>query len=208
MRRSPSQRCAWTHCANRTPLYSQGAERFESTFEKIYTAESLTRIPWYAIAGNHDHGGNVTAEIGYTTNPQNRPLHGINPWTKKPLPAKRWTMPNYWHNITQHFEVGGKPVELEVLLFDSCVMAGNSDVINEDGSVTELKLSQLPGPPDPALANEQLEWIEERMKASTADFFWVGGHYPVWAIGNDPPTGVEEQLRPLLNRWEAHYFNG
>ena len=66
-----------------------GVERFESTFEKIYTAESLTRIPWYAIAGNHDHGGNVTAEIGYTTNPQNRPLHGINPWTKKPLPAKR-----------------------------------------------------------------------------------------------------------------------
>ena len=47
-----------------------------------------------------------------------------------------------------------------------------------------------------------------QMNSSTADYLWVGGHYPVWAIGNDPPTGVEEELRPLLNKWEAHYFNG
>ena len=38
--------------------------------------------------------------------------------------GKRWRFPNYWHNITQHFEVGGKQVELEVLLFDSVVMMG------------------------------------------------------------------------------------
>ena len=104
--------------------------------------------------------------------------------------------------------MGGKQVELETLLFDSCVMVGNSDVVNEDGSVTELKLSQLPGPPDPDMAAAQFEWLEERMNSSTADYLWVGGHYPMWAIGNDPPTGVEEKLRPLLNRWEAHYFNG
>ena len=57
-------------------------------------------------------------------------------------------------------------------------------------------------------AAEQMEWLEMKMNSSTADYLWVGGHYPVWAIGNDPPTGVEEDLRPLLNKWEAHYFNG
>ena len=46
------------------------------------------------------------------------------------------------------------------------------------------------------------------MNSSTADYLWVGGHYPVWAIGDDSPTGIEKPLRPLLNRWEAHYFNG
>ena len=143
----------------------------------------------------HDHGGNVTAEIGYTTNPQNLKLSGPG------QPPTRWTMPAHWHNVTQHFEVGGKQVELEVLLFDSCVMVGNSDVVNEDGSVTELKLSELPGPPDPAMAAEQLQWLEHKMSTSTSDYLWVGAHYPVWAIGHDPPTGVEETLRPLLNKW-------
>lgn len=87
-------------------------------------------------------------------------------------------------------------------------MVGSTDVVNDDGSVTELKLSEVPGPPDPTMAAEQLRWLEHMMSASTADYLWVGAHYPVWAIGSDPPTGVEETLRPLLNKWEAHYFNG
>eukprot|EP01046_Picozoa_sp_COSAG06_P005324 COSAG06_NODE_237_length_19433_cov_92.613961_12_plen_111_part_00 len=74
--------------------------------------------------------------------------------------------------------------------------------------MTELKLSELPGPPDPGMAAAQMKWLEEKMSTSTADYLWVGGHYPVWAIGNDPPTGVEQLLRPLLNKWEANYFNG
>ena len=163
-----------------------GVDRFESTFEKVYTAESLRTIPWYAIAGNHDHAGNVTAQIAYTTNEQNSPLPA-----GRGLPPKRWNFPHYFHNVTKQFEVpdsGGKTVELEFLLFDSCIMAGN--------------------PADPATKAAQIEWLEERMSSSTADYLWVGGHYPVWAVGQDPPTGVNPILRPLLHKWEANYFNG
>eukprot|EP01043_Picozoa_sp_COSAG02_P011771 COSAG02_NODE_439_length_22308_cov_18.013508_17_plen_430_part_00 len=163
-----------------------GIDRFKATFEQVYTAESLRRIPWYAIAGNHDHAGNVTAQIAYTTNAQNSPLPD-----EDGLPAKRWNFPNYFYNVTKHFEVpgsGGKTVELEFLLFDSSIMAGN--------------------PADPTTAAAQLKWLEERMAASTADYLWVGAHYPVWAIGQDPPTGINPILRPLLHKWEANYFNG
>jgi hypothetical protein len=163
-----------------------GVDRFETTFEQVYTAESLRKIPWYAIAGNHDHAGNVTAQIGYTTNAQNSPLPD-----GRGLPPKRWNFPYYYHNVTNRVEIpgsGGKTVELEFLLYDSSIMAGN--------------------PADPATAAAQLKWLEERMAASTSDYLWVGGHYPVWAIGQDPPTGVNPILRPLLHKWEANYFNG
>jgi hypothetical protein len=170
-----------------------GEIRFKETFEDVYTAPSLKDIPFYAIAGNHDHGGNVTAQMHYTNNTQN--LGG------------RWKFPYWYHNVTKHFEVGGKSVELEVLLFDSVVMMGSTDTINEDGTITEVPLSELREQNTP-LATEQLEWLTGRMENSTADYLWVGGHYPVWAIGQDRPTGVRDILRGLLNKWEANYFNG
>eukprot|EP01047_Picozoa_sp_COSAG01_P038264 COSAG01_NODE_3096_length_6591_cov_5.863986_1_plen_243_part_00 len=145
-----------------------GKDRFKKTFEDVYDAPSLQSIPFYAVAGNHDHGGNVTAEIAYTQNAQNRKLSGTNPWTGQPLPSTRWTFPDYWHNVTQTFEVGGTSVELEILLFDSCVMMGNTDVYDAAGNlVEELPLSELKGPPDAALAAKQQAWLEARMNSST-----------------------------------------
>jgi acid phosphatase len=40
--------------------------QFQATFEKIYDDPALM-IPWYVVLGNHDHRGDVEAEIHYTT---------------------------------------------------------------------------------------------------------------------------------------------
>jgi hypothetical protein len=86
---------------------------------------------------------------------------------------------------------------------------GNTDVYDDAGNlVGEIPLSELKGPPDAPLAAKQLEWLEARMNSSTADYLWVGAHYPVWAIGNDGPTGIRATMRPLLERWGAQWFNG
>lgn len=37
---------------------------WRQAFEDVYTAASL-QCPWYAVLGNHDHHGNVDAEIAY-----------------------------------------------------------------------------------------------------------------------------------------------
>ena len=45
-------------------------------------------------------------------------------------------------------------------------------------------------PPDqgPAISRAQWEWLEGAMAASTADYLWVGGHYPVWSVCTHGPT--------------------
>ena len=81
-------------------------------------------------------------------------------------------------------------------------LAGNTDKLNDDGTITEVPLAELQQQTDP-LATEQLAWLTSRLASSTADYLWVGGHFPVWAIGRDPPTGVRQILRDLLNTVSA-----
>ena len=99
------------------------------------------------------------------------------------------------------------PFVSKVLLFDSVVMTGNTGTLHANGTITELPLDQLT-PANETLKQEQMDWLEHRMSTSTADYLWLGGHFPVWAIGQDPPTGIRQILRDLLNKWEAQYFNG
>ena len=55
--------------------------RFEQTFEKIYR-KKYHYVPWYFVAGNHDHLSNVSAQIAYT----------------KVSPTRRWKFPHYFHS--------------------------------------------------------------------------------------------------------------
>ena len=160
--------------------------RIKGTFEDVYNATSLKSIPFWAIAGNHDWGGNVSEQIAYHNSPQNGP-------PLKDGLGGRWRYPDFWYNVTQTIVIpksGGKTVNLEVLLFDP--------------QVDQLKPSRIP-----TRSDEMYDWLEKRIAASTADYLWVGSHYPVYSIGGHGPDGsLIMQVKPLLEKYEANYFNG
>ena len=175
-------------------FYSSGIKtdasdpRFKNTFENVFTHPRLqSPFVFHMIAGNHDHGGNVTAQIAYT----NR--------------SARWNYPDSWFNVVEDLG-GGKT--LEIVMIDTVILAGNSDVRDENGElVLELRGSELPGPADTGRAASQLAWLEATLAASQATFLVVAGHFPVWSICEHGPTSqMIKEVKPLLERYHVTAF--
>ncbi|KAI7807415.1 tartrate-resistant acid phosphatase type 5a isoform X2 [Triplophysa rosa] len=148
--------------------------RFQVTFENAYTQDSLN-IPWYVIAGNHDHAGNVLAQIEYSQR------------------SKRWNFPYYYYEM--NFRIPKTDSTLTIIMLDTVLLCGNSDDF----------LDQQPKAPHSGVqANKQLIWLQERLARSKADYLLVAGHYPVWSISEHGPTDcLLKKLRPLLRKYKA-----
>jgi len=53
------------------PIHDDGVasvedEEWQLKFENVYAAESLQKIPWYVVSGNHEYMGNVQAILDYS----------------------------------------------------------------------------------------------------------------------------------------------
>jgi tartrate-resistant acid phosphatase type 5 len=167
-------------------FYSTGVEnveskRFKLTFEDVFKND----IPFHVIAGNHDHLGNVSAEIAYTAR------------------SKRWSYPSLYYTFTE--KAGNQTVQF--VMTDTVVLSGNCHVPNSD---VELHGNELGGPENVDAAESQMRWIEETLAASTADYLIVAGHYPVYSICEHGPTSyLVKNIKPLLTRYNASaWING
>jgi len=67
---------------------SVNSPQWQKSFENIYTQPEL-QVPWYPTVGNHDHRGNVQAQVDYSSK------------------SKRWRMPALYYNLTQPLPGGG-----------------------------------------------------------------------------------------------------
>lgn len=161
--------------------------RFNDTFAEVYSAPPLLQLPFYVVAGNHDHMGSVRAQMDFARL------------------DSRWRFPALNHSIVRSWSTAsGQLRSVEFLLVDTVVLAGNSD-----GPWGHRSGLQLEGPMDKKAAEQMWEWLEERLNASTADFLWVGGHYPIYSAGNDGSTPLlAKRLLPLLAAHKAHYVSG
>ena len=59
------------------------------------------------------------------------------------------------------------------------------------------------------MADEQWEWLSDKLSTSVADFLFVAGHYPIYSAGSDGTTDLlVDRLLPLLAASGAHYLSG
>jgi acid phosphatase len=96
-------------------IYNRGVDsvndpQWKTKFEDIYSCDAL-KLPWYAILGNHDHRGNIQAQIDY---------HAKNP---------RWNMPARYYTFRQTAPDG---TSLEVFAIDTDpIVTGQRDFVLE-----------------------------------------------------------------------------
>jgi tartrate-resistant acid phosphatase type 5 len=136
------------------------SSRFAHTWDDVYTDTSL-QVPWYVIAGNHDYKGNVTAQVAYS---------GV---------SSRWTFPALYHS--QSFVSAEDGTTVDVVLIDTVNLSGESTASTASASHSESDLYFAPLPLlEKEMAQQQWDWIEAQLAASTADYLLVGGHFPVY----------------------------
>jgi len=150
---------------------------WEEDFKKVYTAKSL-QVPWYSTLGNHDYGGNVTAEVVYTGD-------------------KRWIMPSRYYSREITITKTGEKATLIVIdsnpISYSCPSRDPRDCKGGDpNSVTFWTniLSQTWKP--------QMDWLEATLKASKNDWVVIAGHHPSYWIDeySDPSiAGVFDKYK-------------
>eukprot|EP01052_Picozoa_sp_SAG31_P041404 SAG31_NODE_6267_length_2095_cov_4.782064_1_plen_358_part_00 len=176
------------------------AARFKATFEDVFPAELQD---FRLCAGNHDHYGNVSAQVHYSA------------------VSSRWHFPALFHDFVHTVAGPSADVTVHVLLLDTVVLAGHGGL---DGSSSGKNFnhhrgehgvdgSDLHGPVGEhhkSLAATQWAWLENALNTSTADFIIVAGHYPIYSVCEHGGTAaLQERLRPLLHKYGVDlYFSG
>jgi len=162
--------------------------RWQTTFESVYDAPTLKALRWFTVAGNHDHEGNVSAQIAYTAL------------------SKRWFFPSLYYTVTKKFtSSSGKDVSIQYVFIDTVTLAPVNRGDDEDKKVAfvddveEFKADQ-----------QQWDFVYSTLNSSTADWLIVVGHYSLYSTGsNGPNADLVQKLKPALEQsGAALYLSG
>jgi len=160
--------------------------RFDETFEKVFSADVLSAdqgFKFHMVAGNHDHIGNVNAQVEYSNK------------------SSRWVFPSLYYTFTKTTEDGAT---VQFVMIDTVIMAGNSQIKGKSG---QLLGSELPGAACKISADAQLQWLDETLSASQADYLLVGGHYPIYSVCEHGPTEqLQNDVKPLLQKYKVSAY--
>lgn len=120
----------------------------------------------------------------------------------------RWQFPSLYY--TKTFTDSADGTTMDIIFIDTVDLSGNTVGYDEntDGTANEEYFAPLPYKAVGDAA-EQWAWIESTLAASTADYVFVAGHFPVYSVCSHGNTAnLVDNLRPLLIKYGAHYMAG
>ncbi|XP_042896036.1 tartrate-resistant acid phosphatase type 5 isoform X1 [Parasteatoda tepidariorum] len=152
--------------------------RFKETFELAFNYKSL-HIPWLVIAGNHDHYGNVSAQLAYSAL------------------SDRWYFPHLYY--MKRFLIPYSNITMELIMIDTVILCGNTDPEYPEKQPVLDSFGYE--------RNKHWLWLEETLKTSKSNYLLVAGHYPVYSIGTHGPTDcLVSNLKPLLEKYNVTVY--
>jgi hypothetical protein len=163
---------------------------WNSSFENIYTHPS-TYYDWYPALGNHDHGGNIQAQIDYSNI------------------SRRWCMPsNYYTLVKDRNNVTVRLVILDTHPMFMALSGASSDysiqdvkkqlvwtdsvlsVSKEDWVIVVGHHPVYSAHPSRGNTEELVEHLNPILKKHNVDFY-VGGHDHIFQHMRDPNSKVD-----------------
>lgn len=138
--------------------------------------------PFYAIPGNHDYLGDVSAQIQYSS-------------TKNTY----WRMPSRYYDKKFYFS---KDDGAHVFFLDTFTLCPNESR-RCSVAMDMVDFDQLFAQKDV----EQYRWLEHKLATSTMTWRVVVGHYPVFSNGLHGNTHeLVEDLYPLLRKYNVDFY--